>query len=249
MSEQTVTANADTTIPSTGKVTYKKVRYTILKPFGLDKDTEMDELCKLVIGEILDEIDLKRRWKFNLIKAADITTVQGTKEYSIPSDLWGIYSTRKTDDIDYLISGMEQYTKDVIYNSQNNITGYPYVSTQFNIYRDGKIELFPIPDAAYTISLRYFRKNVKPTVDDNPLDMASPYVSMIQAGARSHFAAVVGKSTLMGYWESKYQERFADAKLSDEDVGDEDLKFRNADDVGGASYVNPNVRPHFLDFF
>ena len=249
MSELTVTSNADSTTPKTGKITYKQMRYSILKDFGHDKDTEMDELCKLAIGEIIDRVNLKRRWKFNLIKASDITTSAGTSEYSVPSDLWGIYSTRKTDDIDFLISGLGQYTKDRIFMSQNNITGYPYVRTEFNIYRDGKIELFPIPDGVYTVSLRYFRLLLKPTVDDSPLDMASPYQAMIQAAARARFSLVSKDMNLYKAWDKEFQEIYLDAKLADEDVGDEDLRFINTEEGDRYSYVNPSVRPRWLDFF
>ena len=50
------------------------------------------------------------------------------------------------------------------------------------------------------------------------------------------------------YWEGKYQEVYSDLQRMDEDLGDEDLRFVNTEEIQG-NYLNPNARPRFLDLW
>jgi hypothetical protein len=217
--------------------------------YGMDKDAEKVALVGRMIHDMIDDLNMRKLWRFNLIKAADITTVSGTADYAVPADLWRMYSSRKTNDIDFMISGMQQHSFDVMFQSQNQITGYPYVRADFNIFRDGTVKLFPTPDGVHTISLRYFRLILKPSSDADLLDMPSPFQVVPKWGALAQLAAFVGHQTV-GYWQAKYEKAYADMNKSDEVLEDEDLRFVSVEEMAGRTgYDQVGRRPRYLDFF
>lgn len=243
--------SVDVTFPNTGKQCFGEMKEKIAKYYGLDKDPEMLEFVGDAIYDIIDELNSFKLWQFNLIQAADITSVSGTADYAVPADLWRIYSMRKSDDIDYMLTGLPQYKFDVIFQSQNLIEGYPYVRTDFNIYRDGTIKLFPTPDGQYTFQLRYFKIIPKPASDSECFDMPSPFQQMIKHGARGLLAAFVERPAAMQFWHGKYEQQKEDARTSDEDIGDEDLRFLNVEEFTSrhSSYLNPALRPRYWPGF
>jgi len=249
MTNITVVTQSATTFPATGSQSFGQMKLDIAAYYGMDKDAEKVALVGRMIHDLIDDLNMRKLWRFNLIKAADITTVSGTADYAVPSDLWRIYSTRKSNDIDFLISGMQQASFDVIFQSQNQITGYPFVRADFNIFRDGTIKLFPTPDGVHTITLRYFRLILKPVGDTELLDLPSPFQVVPKWGALAQLAAFVGHPTV-GYWQGKYEKAYADMNKSDEVLEDEDLRFVSIEEIAGRDgYMNPGRRPRLLDFF
>ncbi len=219
---------------------------------GMDGDDNKVAFIKRKMYDVIDDLNLERLWQFNLIQAADITSTGGTSDYAVPADLWRIYSVRKSNDIDYLLTTLQQKNFDVIFQSQNNITGFPYVDVNFNIYRDGTIKLFPTPDGVYTFELRYFRLIPKPTADNEFLDMPSPFQKAPKYGALARMWAMVDHSVhAVRYWENKYQEITLKMKRSDEEPGDENLRFIAGEemDARNLAYINPALRPRYLDFY
>jgi hypothetical protein len=250
MSREDVVIASPATTPDIGRVSFGTMKRDIATFYGLDKDREKEEWIGRLCHDIIDELNMKKLWRFNLITAADITTVSGTSSYTLPTDLWSLYSVRKTDDIDYNLTTMRQHTQEILFESQNSISGYPYVNVVFNIYRDGTIKLFPTPDGVYTISVRYFKLVGKPAVDSDTFDMPPPYQVVIKYGALARLGQMVGETRSATMWERKYQEVFFDMNHRDEDIGDEDLRFVNIEELAVRdSYVNPALRPRFLDFY
>lgn len=249
--ETTPLTSSSPTTPSTGRKTFGQMVSDVAATFGLDGDSEKEAQIGRRIHNIIDELNMKRLWQFNLIKAADITTVSGTANYSVPSDFWKAYNTRKSDGLDYTLDGISRSNKDIIFSSQNGITGYPFVRVDFNVFRDGTFELFPTPDGAYTIVLRYFRLIAKPSAAGEYFDMPPPYQVVPEYGACAHAAALVG-SNMVSYWDKKYDNAVELMEKSDEDqIGDEQLRFVSIEEIAarGYSYMSPSARPRFLDMW
>ena len=236
------------TTPAKSATIARSIVTDIAMYYGLDKDDEKLDWILRQFGDVIDDLNRRKLWQFNLIESATINTVKGTGSYSVPSDLWRIYSTRKTDDIDYTLSNLRTHTFDLIFQNQNSIQGFPYANVQFNIFRDGTISLFPVPDAAYDIVLRYFKLIDKPQMEET-LDMPSHFISVPKYGTLARVAMLVGENP--SYWEAKHQEAYETMKDSDEEFGDEDLRFINTEEFEAriGSYLNPNVRPRYLDFY
>jgi hypothetical protein len=216
--------------------------------FGLDGDDEKEAWIGRQVKLIIDELNAVKLWRFNLVEAAEITAVAGQSTYSLPADLWRQYSARKTNDIDYSLSHLRQYGFDTMFQSQNNITGFPYIYVTFNIYRDGTFELFPQPEGGETILLRYYRLISEPGTSDF-LDLPKPYQQVPFYGAAANVAQFVGQNP--AHWTQKFELGKLQMIESDEDEGDENLRFLNIEEYGdrNASFVNPALRPRFLDFY
>ena len=241
---------ASGTTPGSGTVPFQQVKSDIAVNFGLDNDPDKVAWIGRTFCDVIDDLNRKKLWRFNLIAGDEFQTVAGVSDYAIPSDLWGIYSTRKQDEIDFLMTGLRQRNLDVMFQSQNGITGYPYVTANFNLFRDGTIKLFPIPDAAYTMLIRYFKLIPYPT-DNGFLDVPRPYQSVPKYRTLSRVAEMLGQSSSALYWEALYQTAYDEMNSMDEDDGDEDLRFISIDEMRGrgTDYINPNVRPRFLDLY
>jgi len=234
--------------PSAGTVLFSTLKTDIATYYGLDKDPDKVGWIGRQAHDVIDDLNRKKLWRFNLIASDNITTVSGTDTYSLPSNLFKLYSVRKQDSIDFLLSGLEQRMFDILFQSQSGITGYPYLNVSFNLFRDGTLKLFPTPDGTYTILIRYFRLISKPG-DDEFLDIPEPYQSVLKYGTLARIAMLVGEDPR--YWEGKFQEAYQEMNLADEDDGDQDLRLINIDEIRsrGTDYLSPNVRPRFLDLY
>ena len=252
MTNVSVVPSSSTTFPDVGRVAFGTFVDDIATYFGLDQDPQKRAFIKRIIGDVIDDLNRKKLWQFNLVTAAAITTSPGVQTYSlsvVAPDLWRIYNSRKTDSIDYTITGVRESTLDTIFQSQLGITGYPYLRADFNIYRDGTIKLFPIPDGAYSITLRYFKLITKPSADTDTLDVPPPYQSVIKYGALARLAAMAGQDTVT-YWESKFGQAYEEMNQMDENQDDEIPRFINAEEQYGRwSYQSPNARPSLFDFY
>jgi len=219
--------------------------------YGMDQDPAKTALAGRVIFDIIDELNMKQVWIFNLVTSDPIVTVAATSTYSLPTDFWKAYNARKTSDIDYQIDIFRQKQFDTMFVSQLNINGYPYVMVIKNSFRDGTVQLFPTPDAGYTISIKYFKFITKPASDSVFIDMPTPYQVVLKYGALSRFGALNHQADLMQYWQQLFDKAYADMKASDEDLGDEAaLRIMNIEEIAGrSSYINPSVRPRAYDMF
>jgi len=236
------------TTPGAGDQTFGRIKNRIATYYGLDKDPDKLQWIGEVYHDILDEMNTKKLWDFNLVESDEFSTVVGQENYSVPGDLWRLYSVRKQDSTDFLLTNLRQRDFDIIFQGQLSITGLPFMSVTFNIFRDGTIKLFPTPDAVYTILIRYYKLIAKPG-DKEVVDLPRPYQVGPLYGTLARVAMMVGESTQSDQWERKYQMVMHDMMKSDEDIGDEDLRLKNVEEMGGSGYLNPNARPRFLDLY
>jgi hypothetical protein len=219
--------------------------------FGIDKNPEKDAFIRRVIHSIVDDLNRKKLWGFNLIEAADFNSVAGQADYSLASvapTLWRVYNLRKSSGIDYTLTGVRQGVHDILFQSQSGITGFPYVRVNFNIYRDGQLTLFPPPDGVYSFSLRYYRLIPHPNGDGVYLDLPTPYQSVVEYGACARIAALMSNDTL-GYWQGLFDRSYEEMNQMDENEDDEPLRMVNIEELGRASYMSPASRPRFLDLY
>jgi hypothetical protein len=204
MSKITTVGTTTTTFPDGGRVQFGALKRKIATFFGLDRDSSKEAWIGELVKDVIDDLNRKKLWRFNLIEASDFSSVAGTSSYdltTIASDIWKVYNLRKSSDVDYTLTTVRQSVFDALFQSQSGITGFPYVRTDFNIYRDGTLDMFPTPDGVYTFTLRYFKLIGKPSGDENTLDMPTPYQNVPAYGALARVAAMVGHHTL-GYWEA-----------------------------------------------
>lgn len=248
MSQVDVLSSATGTFPNTGRQQFSQLRQDCLSYVGLDGDARLDALAGRFLHDIIDDLNRRKLWKFNLIQAADITTSAGTATYPVPADLWQIYSVRKADSVDYLMTSMQPRQFDIMFQSQNAITGYPYIRTHFNIYRDGTFKLFPTPDGAYTVVLRYFRLIPKPTQDGETLDVPPPYQSVIKYGLLARLA-VFANHPRLDYWEAKFEQGYKEMNRADEHQDDAMLRLASMQETSKFAYLNPNARVRYADWY
>ena len=245
------TSSSSTVVPSAGDKSFGQMKSDVAAFFGMDQDPAKVALAGRVIHDIIDELNMKQIWVFNLVTGPDTSTVGGQATYSLPTDFWKVYNAQKTSDIDYQIDAIRQSTFDTVFVSQRNINGFPYVMVIKNTFRDTTVTLFPTPDAVYTFNIKYFKLIGKPADDASFFDLPTPYQVVPKYGAMSRFAALNHQADLMAYWERVYAKVYGEMKASDEDMGDESgLRFINVEETAGRiSYINPAARPRAYDLF
>lgn len=249
MTLKVVTPSTPSVTPSAGYQAFGEMVRDIATYYGMDQDPSKEAFIGRIVNDIIDDLNTKKLWRFNLVKAADITTTPGTSLYTMPADLWRVYSMRKGDGVDYTITGLQQATFDTLFQSQSAITGFPYTHVDFNIFRDGTFQLWPTPDGNFTITMRYFKLIQKPADPTASIDMPPPYQNVVKYGALARLGALTGQVDTARLWEAKFQEKYLDMNRADEDMGDENLRFINTEEQFRWNYVAPGARPRWLDFY
>ncbi len=236
---------------ASGDFTFGQMKNDVCAYYGLDQDPPKVELAGRAIRGIIDELNMRQVWIFNLVESANIPTVAGVKTIALPSDFWKTYNARKTDAIDYTLSPLRREEFDISFQAQTGISGYPYMFIVQNTFRDGTVELFPTPDAVYQIKIRYFKHVAKPSGDSDLLDMPRAYQVVPYYGALSRFGALNDRLDLANYWQGLYDKAYGDMQRDDENMGDEHLRFQNIEESKSRfwDFVSPNARPRMYDFF
>lgn len=243
------TASATPVYPAAGDTTFGQLKSDVAIFYGMHRSNEMLALAGRVLNDVIDDLNRKQVWMFNLVTSSTITTVAGTDTISLPTDFWKTYNSRKTDEIDFTLSSVRQIDFDTRFQAQANITGYPYCFVIKNTFRDGTVKLFPTPDAAYNIQIRYFKLISKLTTDSSLLDMPRQYQPVVLYGARAQFGVLNEKPELAQYWEQKHAMAYEEMRRADEDDGEENLRFINVEEGMNPSYMSPNVRPRAYDLW
>lgn len=247
-----VVASASATVcPAAGDITFGRMKSDVAEFFGMDQDPKKVDLAGRVIRQVIDDLNRKQVWDFNIVTSPDITTVVGQAEYTVPGDFWKLYNARKTSDLDYMLTTMHRRNFDVQFQSQINITGFPYVLHIKNTFRDCSISVFPAPDGIYTLNINYFKLIGRPTEDSDELDIPQPYQTVVQYGALERFGLLNDRIDLAGYWGKMFREAYDEMKRSDENLGDEDLRFMNIEEIAsrGLNFLNPAARPRAYDLW
>lgn len=244
--------SSGTTFPGSGTKTLASIKGDIATIAGVKDDPAMEALITRFLNDIIDDLNRRQVWLFNLVTSPNITTVAGTAAYSIPSDWLRIYNARKTDSLDYQLSILGQRTFDTLFQSQRDINGYPYTLTIKNAFRNGTVSLFPVPDAVYTISINYFRLIPRLTSDTSTLDLPIHYESVVTDGATAKILATLSQFEAAKYWSDLYNTGYQTMKRADEDsAGDEELRFINIEEIAarGLNFLNPAARPRAFDLW
>lgn len=247
-----IVPSSGTTFPGSGTKTLASIKGDIATIAGVKDDPAMEALIARFLNDIIDDMNRRQVWLFNLVTSPNISTVAGTPSYSIPSDFLRIYNARKTDSLDYQLSILGQKTLDTLFQSQRDINGYPYTLTIRNTFREGTVSLFPVPDAVYTISINYFKLIPRLTSDASTLDLPVHYESVVTDGATAKILATVSQFDAAKYWSDLYNQGYAFMKRADEDSGgDEELRFINIEEVAarGMNFLNPAARPRAFDLW
>lgn len=243
------TASSPSTFPASGDENFGTLKADICAFYGQQDDPEKLALAGRILRRIIDDLNRKQVWTFNIVTSSTIVTAAGTQTIPLPADFWKTYNSRKTDSIDFTLSPMRQTDFDNRYQSQANITGYPYVFVIKNTFRDGTVQLFPTPDSTYNIQIRYFKLIARPTADTDFLDMPRHYQNVPYYGALAQMAVLNEQTDQSRYWEAKYNEAYEEMKHDDEEAGDEHLRFANIEEGMSPSYLSPSVRPRAYDLF
>lgn len=243
---------ADQTFPGSGTLTFAQLKSDIGRISGILDDPGMLELAGRFVNDVVDDLNRRQTYLFNLVTSPTITTVPGQQAYSIPDDFLRVYNARKTDGIDYQLTILGQKTFDTLFVSQRNINGLPYTLNIRNAFRDGTVSLFPTPDGVYQISVNYFKLIPRLTQDSDTLDMPVQFESIVAHGARSRMLATLSQYDGAKYWNELYEQGYQVMKRFDEDdSGDEELRFIQIEEILSRSYsfINPASRPRALDLF
>jgi hypothetical protein len=247
-----IVPSAGTTFPGSGTKSLAQIRGDIARIAGVLDDPAMEALAARFLNDIIDDLNRRQTYLFNLVTSPDITTVPGQQDYAIPSDWIRIYNARKTDSLDYQLSILGQKSFDTLFQSQRDIAGYPYTLTIRNAFRDGTVSLFPIPDGVYTISINYFKLIGRLTQDADTIDLPLPYESVVTNGAQSKMMATLSQFEGAKYWGDLYERDYQYMKRADEDsAGDEELRLINIEEIAarGLNFLNPAARPRAYDLW
>jgi len=247
-----IVPSATPTFPGSGTKTLATLRGDIATIAGVKDDPAMEALATKFLNDIIDDLNRRQVWLFNLVTSPDITTTPGERDYDIPTDFLRIYNARKTDSIDYQLSILGQKSLDTLFQSQRDISGYSYALTIKNSFRDGTVNLFPAPDAAYTISINYFKLIGRLTQDNDTLDLPIHYESVVTNGAQAKMMATLSQFEAAKYWSDLYNTDYQYMKRADEDsAGDEDLRLVNIEEIAarGMNFLNPAARPRAYDLW
>lgn len=246
-----VVPSVGATFPGSGTKSLAQIRGDIATIAGVKDDPAMEALATKFLNDIIDDLNRRQSWLFNLITGPNITTVAGTSEYDLPADFARAYSVRKQDAIDFTLSMIGQKNFDTRFQSQAQISGLPFLAVVKNTFRGGVIQLFPTPDGVYTISLNYFKLIGRFTQDSDTLDLPLQYESVVTNGAQAKMMATVSQFEAAKYWSDLFERDYQYMKRDDENAGMEDdgLRFVNIEEGQGINYLAPASRPRAYDFF
>lgn len=150
-------------------------------------------LIKSGINEAYSDSSSVRDWN-TLFNNTDVSTVSSTEEYTPITSSSTICRIRRIDSIvdkttnKYLYNiDLEQFIKDY---PDPSATGSPilwYVSG-YDSNRDIKIKLYPIPDAVYTLNVKYYEEPLELTADgDIPRIPDQYHSSLVYLGLAKYF--------------------------------------------------------------
>lgn len=122
------------------------------------------------VNEALQKIYRKGNFRLNSL-TEDFPTVASTSAYTLPSDFLKLASVFNADDNDPLVPvTLEEY------DDLDDSSGKPYHYTV-----DGNdLVLYPTPDAAYNITLRYYNTSVELAADTDEPNLPEDYHYLLE---------------------------------------------------------------------
>jgi hypothetical protein len=184
---------------------------------------------------------------------ADIPLIDGTSDYNLPADFSGSYTARMIDaaGTKSSLKFIEQRYWDKLVSDQT-IEGLPEAYTTFNPqseqtqnYGTSRLRVFKVPDASYTVRLRYFRVfNTTGTY----IDVPDQYLYKFLDHARALLLEVKRAQDDPGGYMRSTGASFAQAQTNDEapnDDDDNDARLKSPYEQGG--YRGPIVGNGIFD--
>lgn len=126
-------------------------------------NTTQKALAVRAIQEATKEWNTRGPWEFTKVTPiTPITVVAGTASYDLPYDVYVIYDVRiNTGGREYPVYPASRRHIDRVILDQSS-QGSPFIYDLYRQGAEGKIQLTPTPDAAGTLTIKYFRKLVVP---------------------------------------------------------------------------------------
>ena len=130
--------------------------------------------------------------------------------YTPPSDLKTILDLRLQDENDSSV------LTELIASEADKISPWPEDDADdkpvYYVWQGDAFELYPVPDDAYTMVLRYFKWSTVATTDANTFSYTN-MDDVIVAGALSRMYRDLQETASAVYWEEEFQRLLKDAKV------------------------------------
>jgi len=189
----------------------------------------------------IDVVNMKHAYRFGTFQASDTTLIVATDEYAIPTGTFAIHEVQLID-----AAGKVERTLEYVPWGQFNtlldgqdMTGNPEFWTSRNMYDEGKIQLYPIPDDA-TLDLRisYYQRVARVTLDSDIIDAPRELSEVLVTYAEYYLLRLRDKKNPTVWLERKraFDEQLADYVVETEREPTENLQWVLAPRYRGSIY-------------
>ena len=157
---------------------------------GQNQPFYLDEAGKFIL-RILDELNLKHKFRFMRASGADQAFVDGTREYAIPSGTLGVGAVEviqtATGDVFRQLEFVpwEQFNR-LSYHQDG--TGMPEYWTAKNSFSSQKIITYPEPDSTlgdYTLRVTSYQRIDQPVLDTDTITGPRELTLILKLGAEA----------------------------------------------------------------
>ena len=172
-------------------------------------------------------------WRFMKTNASNITLVNGTATYTLPTNLKAICYARLLD-----TAGKQDheltYVSDDIFTKwirDQEHTGQPIYYNARNAFGDGLISVYPVPDASaattWTLDVEYFKRIPVITDDATQIDVPEEVNLVLAVGGQMYLLEERDKSSpVLPAKIGEYGRVFGELRAMDRRVHDERPRFR-----------------------
>ena len=157
-------------------ITYTVAKARIARALGGQGDAAMLGAAGECLSQAMSEWNMKRDWNWTLTTNADITTVAGTSEYVLATNVKKMYDARLSGNKRELSYIDEREWRNARWDQTTTGTPMFYTEVFMGTPLTTYIKLGPIPNSSgETVIVRYFRKIAAPTADVDTLDIPAVY--------------------------------------------------------------------------
>src|SRR3990167_4619438 len=172
-------------------------------------------------------------WRFMKTNASNITLINGTATYALPTNLKAVTYARLLD-----TNGKQDheltYVPDDVFThwmTDQEHTGQPLYYNASNVFGDGLVTLYPVPDASavtnWTLDVEYFKRIPVITDDAWAIDVPEEVNLVLTAGGQMYLLEERDKSSpVLPVKIAEYGRVFGELKAMDRRVHDERPRFR-----------------------
>jgi len=190
--------------------------------YGADTASQQITFTALVQRRVLG----LRRWYFLETQAANLVTVAGTSAVPVTTaDLLHIHAVRQAQGTNYPDLDPMELQQLRSLRHQDRTPSTPYAWAQAN----GTIELYPIPDKVYALTVDYSKHPTAPTTGADLLVIPSAYINVLVFGVAEMLAFRQRDWNAVAGFKGEYKEAIKEM------IGAENIKQRQASDTIGSS--------------